>query len=147
MIRVFSGLVICCAMFACTNVAQESSTEDKVSDESDAILAEHVNQPYELKWLEYADPVADANLAIAKSDFTLLAFTNRGLRFPGIAENTYKLEDVTQRCGIKVLKGTGDALQPGENLDRRKKLRAYAKQYNVEVFKACLQRLNNDAKQ
>lgn len=143
MIKVFSGLVFCSVLFACTSTTQETSDDLAISDAPESYNEQQL-EPYELKWLAYADPIADANLAIAKNDFTLLAFSNRGIRFPGVSEEAYDLETLTKVCGVKVLKGTGDMLQQGQSLERRKKLRAYAKQYNNQVFKVCSTLLFNE---
>lgn len=130
--RLFSAVLGVVLLNGCAQLPQPKDAI-QITDNSDV----ESEAQHHLKWVEYADPVADANLAIEKSDFTLLAFSNKGLNFPGIAPEEYELEDLRARCGIKVLKGTGDALRIGDDLEKRKKLRIYAKQYNVLVFTAC----------
>lgn len=136
-IRIISGLACCLCLISCVQTDQEDTSISTVPDAVATAKEQHQYEPFKLKWLDYADPIADANLAIAKNDFTLLAFSNRGIRFPGVKEEDYDLEQVTTECGVKVLKGTGDMLEPGDDLERRKMLREYAKQYNSLVFEAC----------
>lgn len=145
MFRLISGTVLCFGLIGCVQTEQgHSDTPDSsvVSTTEEAPVQEAQYEPFDLKWLEYADPVADANLAIASQNFTLLAFTNRGLRLPGVNEQEYHLKSVREICGVKIIKGTGDSLEPGSDLTRRKKLRAYATKYNEIAFKACQSLIN-----
>ena len=146
MFRLISYAVLCFGLIGCVQTEQErSDTPDSsvVSTTEEAPAQVTQFEPFDLKWLEYADPVADANLAIANQNFTLLAFTNRGLRLPGVDEQDYNLDKVSEICGVKVVKGTGDSLEPGSDLTRRKKLRAYATDYNEVAFKACQSLINS----
>ena len=92
------------------------------------------NQTADLKWLQYADPKADANLAIQKQDFTLLAFAGRVTSFPGIDN---ELSTLHQQCGYRLLANSGDALRSENELNLRKQLYQYAATYNLVVAAAC----------
>ena len=142
MLRIVSGLICSLWLFGCVQTDQQDEENSEESTLQNTQEPSNLYEPFDLKWLEYADPLADANLAIAKDNFTLLAFSNRGLRFPGISDLEYDLETLTAACGVKVLKGTGDMLEPGQSLERRKKLREYATRYNPLVFEACQSKLS-----
>ena len=92
------------------------------------------NQSVELKWLFSADPRADANLAIQKQDFNLLAFAGRATSFPGINNAVSTLQ---QQCGYRLLPNSGDALRSESELILRKKLYQYAATYNQLIAAAC----------
>ncbi len=142
MFRIVSGLICGLWLFGCAQTDQPGEDNNEEYSVQVPEGESNVYEPFDLKWLEYADPLADANLAIAKDNFTLLAFSNRGLRFPGISDKDYDLDTLRVRCGVKVLQGTGDMLEPGQDLARRKKLREYAARYNPLVFKACQSKLS-----
>ena len=87
------------------------------------------------KWLDYADPKADANLAIQNNQLQLLIFSGRGTSFPGL-ENQ-QTETLKQTCGQQFLPGSSDVVTSENELDHRKKLYKYAATYNLIVAKAC----------
>jgi hypothetical protein len=91
-------------------------------------------QSTDFKWLYYADPRADANLALQKQDFTLLAFAGRVTSFPGIDNESSILQ---QQCGYRLLANSGDALRSENELNFRKQLYQYASTYNRLVATAC----------
>jgi hypothetical protein len=91
----------------------------------------HKTQPY-------SDPLSDAQNAISKQDFTLLAFSSRAISLPGIDLAIFDLAMLEKRCGYRILPNSGDMLKPGEDLTQRKKMRTYATQYNQMVIQACL---------
>jgi hypothetical protein len=84
----------------------------------------HKTQPY-------SDPLSDAQNAISKQDFTLLAFSSRAISLPGIDLAIFDLAMLEKRCGYRILPNSGDML-------KRKKMRTYATQYNQMVIQACL---------
>jgi hypothetical protein len=86
------------------------------------------------KRLHYANPTADANLAIQKQDFTLLAFAGRVTSFPGIDN---ELSTLQQQCGYRLLANSGDAMTSANELNLRKQLYQYAATYNFLVVVAC----------
>jgi hypothetical protein len=97
----------------------------------------------DLKWIQYADPRADANFAIAKQDFTLLAFAGRATSFPGIDGESSTLQE---QCGYQLLSYSSDALTSENELRLRKQLYQYAATFNqlvVVVVVAC-QRNNKE---
>lgn len=95
------------------------------------------NVEKDIDWVDYADAVADTNLAIEKGDFALLAFTNRTISLPGLDIKQDELVHLEQVCGFRYLAGSGDELSSETDMQRRKRLRAYAIQYNQLMLQAC----------
>jgi hypothetical protein len=91
-------------------------------------------QTADFRWLQYANPRADANFAIEKQDFTLLAFAGRATSFPGIDSGSSTLQ---QQCGYRLLANSSDALRSKEQLNLRKQLYQYAATFNQLVAAAC----------
>jgi hypothetical protein len=125
---------ISCLSLGCsqTNSSFLSQTSESAQDSKSQDL-EH-RQTADLKWLPYADPRADANFAIEKRDFTLLAFAGRATTFPGIEDQSSILQ---QQCGYRLLANSSDALRSESELSLRKQLYQYAKTYNQMVSAAC----------
>ena len=109
-----------------------SQTSEATQENQSEVLSN--KQTTDLKWLYYADPRADANFAIQKQDFTLLAFAGRVTSFPGIDKESSTLH---QQCGYRLLANSGDALRSEKELNLRKQLYQYAATYNLVVAAAC----------
>jgi hypothetical protein len=110
----------------------QTYTSDSTPNNQNAAIESH--KSVDLTWLNYADPKADANLAIEKQDFNLLAFAGRVTSFPGIDGGSSTLQ---QRCGFRLLSDSSDALRSENQLKQRKKLYQYAATYNQLVADAC----------
>jgi hypothetical protein len=95
------------------------------------------NVEKDIHWVDYADAIADANLAIGKGNFALLAFTNRTISLPGLDMRQDELVHLEQVCGFRYLAGSGDELSSETDMQRRKRLRVYAIQYNQLMLQAC----------
>jgi hypothetical protein len=131
-VAAISFLTLSCSQTTTSFLSQTSEpTEDNQSEELSK------NQIADLKWLQYADPRADANLAIQKPDFRLLAFAGRATSFPGIDNESSALQ---QQCGYRLLANSGDALRSENELNFRKQLYQYAATYNQLVAAACQKR-------
>jgi hypothetical protein len=115
-----------------TNAPFLSQTSEATQENQSEELSD--KQTTSLKWLYYADPRADANFAIQKQDFTLLAFAGRVTSFPGIDNESSTLH---QQCGFRLLANSGDALRSENELILRKQLYQYAATYNLVVAAAC----------
>lgn len=124
-----SGLSLSCSQINPLASGQTSET----SQRNQSIEFEQ-QQTADLKWLRYADPVADANFAIENQDFTLLAFAGRATFFPGIDSESSTLQ---QQCGYRILANSGDAMRSQEQLTLRKKLYKYSAIFNQLVAIAC----------
>lgn len=79
----------------------------------------------------------DAKIAIDTMDYRLLAFANRTIDLPGIDMQKHSVTLIEKQCGYRVLSGTGDMLQVGEDTTKRQKLRLYAQTYNPLVYRGC----------
>ncbi|MBU3004847.1 hypothetical protein [Paraglaciecola arctica] len=127
------------ASVACLSLGCSQTTTSSQSQETEATIVNQstknaTNQSNDLSWLRYADPKADANLAIDKQDFTLLAFAGRVTTFPGLDDASSSLQ---QQCGYRLLANSSDALRSPSELDLRKKLYQYAATFNQIVSAAC----------
>ena len=117
-----------------------SQTNSSFLTQTSEVIQDNQNQDNELsqtsvlKWLPYADPKADANFAIEKQDFTLLAFAGRVITFPGINEGASTLQ---QQCGYRLMANSSDALRSEDELRLRKQLYQYAAKFNQLVAAAC----------
>lgn len=114
----------------------ESAKSSGLSEDPPSQLgpkSEHY-QSDDLSWLDYVDPKADANIAIEKGDFRLLAFSGRARSFPGIENHANQLQ---QQCGYQLLANSSDAVDLETGLGDRKKLYLYAAAYNQIVSSAC----------
>jgi hypothetical protein len=132
---------ISCLSFGCsqTNSSLLSQTSEAAQNNQNQGVEGHQSPDH--KWLHYADPKADANLAIEKQDFKLLAFAGRATSFPGLKEELSALSVLRQQCGYRLLANTSDALRSENQLTQRKKLYQYAATYNVLVAGACQKKL------
>jgi hypothetical protein len=134
---------ISCLSLGCsqTNVSFPVQPPERTQVNQSENIEHH--QKLDIKWLDYADPKADANLAIEKLDFTLLALASRVTSFPGIDGDSSILQ---QQCGYRLLANSSDALRSESELSLRKQLYQYASVYNQLVSAACRgdnQRKNN----
>jgi hypothetical protein len=116
-----------------TNTANSQEEDTSVN----ASMAETPAELTDLTWLDYADPVADANLAAAKQNYNLLALSHRQLNFPGVDLATDELLKMQGDCGVKVMPHSGDQLNTADELPWRKKLFSYVSQYNTVMLAAC----------
>jgi len=135
--RLFSLMLatgISCLTLGCSQTNTSSLSETSEATQNNQNQDIDYRQTADLKWLPYADPRADANFAIEKQDFTLLAFAGRVSSFPGIDSGSSTLQ---QRCGYRLLANSSDALQSEDELSLRKKLYQYAATYNQLVAAAC----------
>jgi hypothetical protein len=125
---------ISCISLGCsqTNISSLPQTSATPLDDQSKEIDDR--QTADLKWLFYADPKADANLAIEKQDFTLLAFAGRVTSFPGIDSGSTTLQ---QQCGYRLLANSSDALRSENELSVRKQLYQYAATFNQLVAAAC----------
>ena len=125
-------VILCCisTLSACNFMPQTPSSEENAASASPEEEAEPID-------IEYADAKAEANFAIQKQDFHLLALNNKALSVPGIDLNNYALAELEQQCGLKILANSGNEISDEDELAMRKKLFAYAAQYNQLVLIAC----------
>lgn len=95
-------------------------------------------EPVDLNWVEYADPVADANLAAAKENFNLLALSQNVTQIPGVDLQQFSLETLRKTCGFSYVKGMDDPLFRDADSARRQQLLQYAEAFNQVMISECL---------
>jgi hypothetical protein len=126
---VMGSLTLSCSQISPSFLPQASTAaRDNQDNQSE------YNRSTALQWLLSADPEVDANLAIQRQDFSLLAFAGRATSFPGMGSTVSTLQ---QSCGYRLLPNSGDALRSKNALSLRKKLYQYAAAYNQLVVAAC----------
>ena len=134
------AIAISCLSVGCSHTSTTFSdplseiNQDKQDNQRDHNKELEQYQTADFRWLQYANPRADASFAIEKQDFTLLAFAGRATSLPGINSGSSTLQ---QQCGYRLLANSGDALRSQEQLNLRKQLYQYAATFNQLVAAAC----------
>ena len=70
------AVVISCLTLSCSRTSTLNIPLTSEVSEDEQSKNNKYPQTADFKWLHDADPIADANLAIQKQDFNLLAFAN-----------------------------------------------------------------------
>lgn len=86
----------------------------------------------QLGWVLHADPVADAEKALASRQHALLAVWGVTWLIPGV-EDQEKME-YRQRYGVKFIEGTGDVLYNEERARLVTQAYSYAMAYNRHIL-------------
>ena len=125
---------ISCLSIGCsqTNTSFLSQVFETNQDNLNQDVIDH--QSPDFKWLYYADPKADANLAIEKQDFKLLAITGGYDSLPGIGGGSSVLR---KQCGYRLLANSNDTLKSKNALISHNDLYQYAVTYNQLMAVAC----------
>ncbi|PCI62190.1 MAG: hypothetical protein COB35_04430 [Gammaproteobacteria bacterium] len=98
----------------------------------------------EQKRLIDQDVVAAANIdqlvyavqkAKEKKDYRLLAMKGRRITLPGFERQN--VNEISQRCGIKLMKNTGDVLKNDEDRENRRLKYQFALNFNHIIFAIC----------
>ncbi|MFQ3235302.1 MAG: hypothetical protein ACI9C4_000856 [Paraglaciecola sp.] len=116
----------------CTGQSQPI-TQSQTSDTG----PQSIDNQHPLAWVQRADPLLDAQQAIKNRDPRLLAFAGRAISMPGIDLAVYPLAELQQRCGYRVIKGTGDVVKNQNELPLRSKMHDYALIYNQHMLSRC----------
>jgi hypothetical protein len=87
----------------------------------------------QLRWLDNADPIIDAQNAVKNGDNRLKAVAGYTILVPGVP---FKKEDeYREKFGIVVIPGTSDSIESEEDERLNGVAIEYAKRYNMEVMK------------
>lgn len=86
----------------------------------------------ELRWIETADPVADAKAALAKGDHRLRAIRGLGITLPGT--DSMALERLYRDYGINEIEGTTDSFENAEHHRLNEMAYRYAEVYNRQIL-------------
>lgn len=119
-------LVSVLLLAACINSSANGSIEME-SQEQIAISL--------LVWLDSADAVLDAGIAIDQGRAGLLSMGGRGVELPGIAPE--QVGRYTHSCGVSVLPGTTDVVRGAAHLAYLQRARGYAETYNKIIAQYC----------
>ncbi|MFT6897421.1 MAG: hypothetical protein ACJA13_001827 [Paraglaciecola sp.] len=130
--RFFALALISILLTGCTGEPQPMAQAPTPDPDAQAINDEHP-----LAWVQSADPQLDAQHAIKNHDWRLLAFAGRAISMPGIDLAIYPLTELQQRCGYRVIKGTGDVVTSQNELPLRSKVHDYAVVYNQQMLAQC----------
>lgn len=88
-----------------------------------------------LSWLNKADAKVDAEMALSKGDFRLMAIPLRHKVIPGI--ELEQSRDYALKCGVKLMQGVTDAIRGEEHLKLMKLAHQYAEDYNNIIKNHC----------
>jgi hypothetical protein len=86
----------------------------------------------QLRWLEHADPIVDAQKALVSNDHRLVGVYGYVLSIPGV--QTSQWLTYQQRYGVRPIEGTSDALEGEEHERLVRMAREYAERYNRHVL-------------
>ena len=90
------------------------------------------DQVEQLRWVEKADPIADASAAVARNDFVLLGIRGYTWTIPGVDEA--KKFEYREKYGMRLIEGTDDVVLGPEHLRLIGLSRGYAERYNQYVL-------------
>ena len=86
----------------------------------------------QLRWVQQANPIADAKAAVARKNFVLLGVRGYTWLIPG-TEDSKKIE-YREKYGVKLLEGAGDVILGEEHGHLIELAIEYAKKYNQYVL-------------
>jgi hypothetical protein len=92
----------------------------------------------QLRWVEMADPIADAKAAIGRKDFSLLGVRGYTWRIPGIEES--KKFEYSEKYGKRLIEGTDDVVLGPEHQRLIQLATKYAESYNLYLLTYATQR-------
>ena len=90
----------------------------------------------QLRWVERADPIADAKAAIERRDFVLLGVRGYTWLIPGV-EEPQKFE-YRDKYGMKLIEGTDDVVLWPEHQRLIRLATKYAEIYNLYILSHAL---------
>lgn len=85
-----------------------------------------------LRWVEHADPIVDAQNALASNDHRLVGVYGYVVSIPGVEMSQWLTYQ--QRYGLRAIEGTSDALEGEEHARLVRKATEYAEHYNKHVL-------------
>ena len=88
-----------------------------------------------LLWVKDADAEQDAQNALNKGDFRMLALSQHGTIIPGIDPRQNAKYEL--KCGIRMLEGMTDTVRSQQHLELMQQVHAYAKVYNTLIKNRC----------
>lgn len=129
-----------CQQVSNENVDTPTVTVENPKETANEPMSEKEQKVVEkMQWVESADAKADAQKSLKNSTGDkpeLIAFAGRNLSFPGLTSAQY--EEIKGKITPRYAEGSGDVLYGDTHKAMRKKLHAYASEYNAVVYSAVL---------
>ena len=85
-----------------------------------------------LRWVEKADPIADAKAAVERNHYVLIGVHGYSWTMPGVTKS--KQFEYRDRYGVKLLEGTGDVILGEEHARLIGLALEYAEKYNLYIL-------------
>jgi hypothetical protein len=76
------------------------------------------------------------NNAVSNQDYRLYGIAGRRIVLPGFESENYS--QIKQRCGVRLLSGTGDVLKNNKDRDKRRANYQFALEINSKLYALCL---------
>jgi hypothetical protein len=76
------------------------------------------------------------NNAVSNQDYRLYGIAGRRIVLPGFESENYS--QIKQRCGVRLLSGTGDVLKNNKDREKRRANYQFALKINSKLYALCL---------
>lgn len=136
--KIINGILTLVFIMTIGSLAACQSTDEKEtpapSSGSSTMSEEEKAAVDQLAWLNTQNPAQDAQamLAINGKKPELIAFSGRGLSYPGLSASDYT--SIEKKVSYRIAEGSGDVIYGNAHLEMRKKLRDYAEVYNQTIL-------------
>lgn len=121
----YATILSCCVGLSACQEAPEQTTP---------LAPAPMNRQQQIK----TEANSDAQLAIGRQDFRLLALRNKGTSIPGVDLEKNELARLEQQCGLLFMQHSGDEILQRSELILRQEQYIYALIYNKLVLPVCL---------
>jgi hypothetical protein len=89
----------------------------------------------DLLWVQDANPQVDAQKALEKYDFRMMAMPQRATIIPGVPVEQMREYEI--KCGVNLINGVSDMVLNENHLQLMKQAHKYALQYNAIIKRHC----------
>jgi hypothetical protein len=124
----FSAILLCTFLTACLGSDVQRGSDNPTAISGNIRPADSQLFAAKLRWVQTADPIADAKTATAKGQVKLLAVYGYTWSIPGTKEQ--ERFELQRKFGVQFVEGTSDALEDAEHERLTKQVVAYASAYN-----------------
>ncbi|MBL4871572.1 MAG: hypothetical protein JKX72_11530 [Robiginitomaculum sp.] len=136
------SIVLGLGIIGCQQVEKDSetTTTSVANTSANDMTPEEQGAVDNMQWVIGANAQIDADKALKKSRGNtgvkpeLIAFSGRGIRFPGLTPDQYEL--IKDQVTYKIAKGSGDVIYGNTHMAMLKKLNKYSTDYNTIIFSA-----------
>jgi hypothetical protein len=77
------------------------------------------------------------NEAVSNQDYRLYGIAGRRVVLPGFESANFS--EIKQRCGVRLLSGTGDVLKSNKDREERRENYQFASKVNSKLYSLCLE--------